>query len=86
VYPNLVKLAGGPEPLAKLALEKVEAGKPVEALHVTDVILAYDQKNAAALNVRIKAMEYLKQHTQNRVESGWLDYGIRLAKEKLAAQ
>jgi alkyl sulfatase BDS1-like metallo-beta-lactamase superfamily hydrolase len=86
VYPNLVKLAGGPEPLAKLALEKVEAGKPVEALHVTDVILAYDQNNAAALNVRIKAMEYLKQHTQNRVESGWLDYGIRLAKQKLAAQ
>ena len=84
VYPDLVKLAGGPESLAKLALEKVEAGKPVEALHLTDVILAYDQKNAAALNVRIKAMEYLKQHTQNRVESGWLDYGIRLAKEKLA--
>jgi len=86
VYPSLVKLAGGPEPLAKLALEKIEAGKPVEALHVTDVILAYDQNNAAALNVRIKAMEYLKQHTQNHVESGWLDYGIRLAKQKLAAQ
>jgi len=84
VYPDLVKLAGGPESLAKLALEKVEADKPVEALHLTDVILAYDQENAAALNVRIKAMEYLKQHTQNRVESGWLDYGIRLAKEKLA--
>jgi len=26
----------------------------------------------------------LQQHTQNRVESGWLDHGIRLAKEKLA--
>lgn len=84
VYPDLVKLAGGPELLAKLALDKVEAGKPVEALHLTDIILASDQKNAAALNARIKAMEYLKQHTQNRVESGWLDYGIRLAKEKLA--
>jgi len=84
VYPDLVKLAGGPEPLAKLALEKVEADKPVEALHLTDVILACDPKSAAALNVRIKAMEYLKQHTQIRVESGWLDDGIRLAKEKLA--
>src|SRR5215510_3310344 len=52
IYPDLVKLAGGPEPLAKLALEMVEAGKPVEALHVTDVVLAFDQKNAAALNVR----------------------------------
>jgi len=86
IYPDLVKLAGGAEPLAKLALEKIDAGKPVEALYLTDVILAYDQKNAAALNARIKAMEYLKQHTQNRVESGWLDYGIRLAKEKLLAQ
>jgi hypothetical protein len=51
---------------------------------LTDVILAYDQKSASALKARIKAMEYLQQHTQNRVEAGWLDYGIRLAKEKLA--
>jgi alkyl sulfatase BDS1-like metallo-beta-lactamase superfamily hydrolase len=84
VYPDLVKLAGGPEPVTRLALEKVEAGKPVEALHLTDVVLAYDQKNSAALLARVKAMEYLRQHTQNQIESGWLDYGIRLAKEKLA--
>ena len=84
VYPDLLRLAGGPEPVARLAVEKLEAGKPVDALQLTDVILAYDQKNAAALNAKIKAMEYLKQHTQNRVESGWLDSGIRLAKEKLA--
>jgi len=83
VYPDLVKMAGGPEPLARLALEKIESGKPVEALHLTDVILAYDEKNAPALQARIKAMEYLQQHTQNRIESGWLDRGIRLAKEKL---
>jgi alkyl sulfatase BDS1-like metallo-beta-lactamase superfamily hydrolase len=84
VYPDLVRLAGGPEPLARLALDKIDAGKPVEALQLTDVILAYDQKSLPALNARIKAMEYLHAHTRNRVESGWLDYGIRLAKEKLA--
>jgi alkyl sulfatase BDS1-like metallo-beta-lactamase superfamily hydrolase len=84
VYPDLVKLAGGPEPLARLALEKIEAGQPVEALHLTDVILAFDQKNVPALNARIKAMEYLRQRTKNFVESGWLEHGIRLAKEKLA--
>jgi alkyl sulfatase BDS1-like metallo-beta-lactamase superfamily hydrolase len=83
IYPDLVKLAGGPEPLARLALTKLEAGQPVEALHLTDVILAFDPKNVPALNARIKVMEYLQQRTQNRVESGWLDYGIRLAKEKL---
>jgi alkyl sulfatase BDS1-like metallo-beta-lactamase superfamily hydrolase len=85
VYPDLVKLAGGPEPLARLALDKIEVGQPVEALHLTDVILAFDQKNVPALNARIKAMEYLRQRAQNRVESGWLDYGLRLAKEKLAS-
>jgi len=84
VYPDLVKLAGGPEPLARLALDKIAAGQPVEALHLTDVILTFDPKNVPGLNARIKAMEYLRQRTQNRVESGWLDYGIRLAKEKLA--
>ena len=83
VYPDLVKLAGGPEPLAKLALDRIEAGQPVEALHLTDVILVSDPKNASALNARIKAMEYLRSHTQNKIESGWLDYGIRLAKETL---
>ena len=85
VYPDLVRLAGGPEPLARLALDKIGEGKPVEALHLTDVVLAVDAKNVAALNARIKAMVFLRQHTQNRVESGWLDYGIRQAKEKLGA-
>src|SRR5579864_2134077 len=84
IYPDLVKLAGGPERLAKLAVEKIEAGKPVEALHLTDVILAYDQKNDAALNARIRAMEDLRAHTQNSVEAGWLEFGIRIAKQKLA--
>ncbi|HTS36415.1 MAG TPA: alkyl sulfatase dimerization domain-containing protein [Candidatus Solibacter sp.] len=85
VYPDLVKLAGGPEPLAKLAQQKIDGGQPVEALHLTDVVLAADPKNISALNVRIKAMQYLKERTQNRIESGWLDYGITLAKENLAS-
>jgi alkyl sulfatase BDS1-like metallo-beta-lactamase superfamily hydrolase len=86
VYPDLVKLAGGPEPVAHLALEKIEAGKPVEALHLTDVILAADPKNTSALNARVKAMEYLKQHTQNRIEDGWLDYGMKRAKDTLGTE
>jgi len=86
VYPDLVKLAGGPEPIAELAFEKVAAGKPVEALHLTDIALAYDQKNSAALKARIKALEYLKKDCENFVEEGWLDYGITKAKERLASQ
>jgi len=86
VYPDLVRLAGGPEPLVRLALEKMEAGKPVETLHLTDVVLASDPNNQAALGARLKALEYLREHTENYVEAGYLDYGIRTAKEKLASK
>jgi hypothetical protein len=61
----------------KLALERLEAGKPVEALHLTDVVLAYDQNNNAALGARLKALDYLRERCENFVEAGWLDYGIR---------
>src|SRR5580700_1031171 len=86
VYPDLVKLAGGPEPLVRVALEKLEAGKPVEALHLTDVVLAYDPKNNAALSAQLKVLSYLQERSQNYIESGWLDYGIRTTKEKLASK
>jgi len=83
VYPDLVKLAGGPEPLVQLALEKVKDAKPVEALHLTDVVLAYDPKNAAALNARLQALNYLEDKCQNFVEDGWLQYAITKTKDKL---
>ena len=84
VYPELVKLAGGPEPLVKLALEKVATAKPVEALHLTDVVLASDPNNRAALEARLKALEYLRERCENYVEAGYLDYGIEKTKAKLA--
>lgn len=86
IYPDLVKLTGGPDPLVKLALEKQAAGKSTEALHLTDIVLAYDPKNTAGLNARLKVLETLREKTENFVEAGWLDYGIRAAKEKLASQ
>lgn len=84
VYPDLVQLAGGPEPLVRLALEKVQAGKPVEALHLTDVVLASDQNNREALEARLKALSILQERSQNFVEDGYLEYAVRKAKEKLA--
>lgn len=86
VYPDLVKLAGGPDSIVRLSQEKIDAGKPVEALHLTDVVLAYDEKNSGALNARIKALESLEKNCQNFVEEGWLQYGITKAKEKLEAK
>jgi hypothetical protein len=86
VYPDLVRLAGGPGPVAQLALEKLQAGKAEEALHLTDVALAYDPNNAVVLNARIKVLESLREHCQNFIEDGWLQYGIRNAKNKLEAK
>jgi alkyl sulfatase BDS1-like metallo-beta-lactamase superfamily hydrolase len=86
IYPDLVRLSGGPDVIARLAFEKIELGKPVEALHLTDVALASDEKNAAALSARIKALEYLRDRCENFVEQGWLEYGIAKAKAKLASE
>src|SRR5258708_17756521 len=54
IFPDLVKLAGT-EAVVRLAVEKVTAGELVEALHLTDVVLASDPKNSESLNPRIKA-------------------------------
>jgi alkyl sulfatase BDS1-like metallo-beta-lactamase superfamily hydrolase len=83
VYPDLVKLAGGPDSIVQLALEKLKDGKAVEALHLTDVVLTSDEKNSAALNARLQALNYLEDRCQNFIEEGWLQYGITKTKEKL---
>lgn len=82
IYPDLVKLAGA-EAVVKLAQEKIAAGKLIEALHLTDVVLAADPKNPDALNARIKALEVLRDKSENYVETGWLEYGIDKAKLQL---
>ena len=86
VYPDLVKLAGGPEPLVRLALVKLEAGKPVEALRLTDVVLAYDQNNGAALGARLKALDYLRKRCENYVEAGYLASAIKTIKAHVASE
>ena len=48
VLPDVAKLAGGPEPLAKLAQEKIAAKQYVEALHLTDIALAGPRHTAPA--------------------------------------
>jgi alkyl sulfatase BDS1-like metallo-beta-lactamase superfamily hydrolase len=83
IYPDLVKLTGA-DAVVRLAVEKVTAGKPVEALHLTDVVLASDPKNSGALHARIKALEVLRDRSENFVETGWLEYGIDKAKGQLA--
>jgi alkyl sulfatase BDS1-like metallo-beta-lactamase superfamily hydrolase len=83
VLPDVVKLAGGADAVAKLAAERVAAGKYPEALRLTEAALSAEPNNAAALKVRLEALEKLRAASRNSNESGWLDYGIRTTKKQL---
>jgi alkyl sulfatase BDS1-like metallo-beta-lactamase superfamily hydrolase len=82
VYGDVVRLAGGPDAVTKLALERIEAGRAVDALHLTAMALAADAANQAALAARLKALESLRDRCRNSNERGWLDYSIKVTQEK----
>ena len=83
VYPDVVKLAGGPEAVATLAIGRAEAGDAIAALHLTDIALGADPNHRRALEARLKALEILRSRCKNTNERGWLDYSIREAKGRL---
>ena len=83
IYGDLVKLAGGPDTVTKLAGEKLAAGQNQEALRLTDAALAADPANRPALEMRLKVLEDLKSRSKNSNELGWLDYGIGQVRNKL---
>ena len=72
IYPDLVRLAGGADSVVKLAIERVNAGQAVEALRLTDVVLAGEPGNKPALEARLKALEILVSRCKNTNERGWL--------------
>jgi alkyl sulfatase BDS1-like metallo-beta-lactamase superfamily hydrolase len=82
-FPDLVKLAGGPDRVAQLASERVEKGEFVAALHLTDAALAADPHHTKALEVRLQALQKLREQSHNSNESGWLDNGIQKVKQQL---
>ena len=86
IYPDLVKLAGGPDAVVKLAMERINSGQPVEALRLTDVVLAGDTGNNPALQARLKALELLVSRCKNTNERGWLEYAVRTTKAKLGGR
>src|SRR5262249_21159738 len=73
IFPDLVKLSGGPDPVAKAAAERLKLGQPLEALRLTDVALAADPAHHAALETRLKSLELLRERSRNTNERGWLD-------------
>lgn len=86
VYADLVKAAGGIDAIIKIAMEKIESGQAVEALRLTEIAMAADPANRKSLEVRLNALEKLRDQCRNSNERGWLDYSIRTTKQKLEKQ
>jgi alkyl sulfatase BDS1-like metallo-beta-lactamase superfamily hydrolase len=86
VYPDVVKLAGGPDAVAKLAMDRAQAGQAVEALHLSDIALAADANHQPALQAKLKALETLLSRCRNSNERGWLEFSVSQVKSKLGSK
>jgi alkyl sulfatase BDS1-like metallo-beta-lactamase superfamily hydrolase len=78
IYPELVTMLGGPDPILTRAAELTAAGRHAEAIRLTDVVLVSDPTNRPALETRLAAVEALYAASANVNELGWLN-GARRA-------
>jgi hypothetical protein len=78
VWPDLVELAGGTDVLTERALAHVDQGRPLHALHITDIVLAHTPTDRAALLVKRAALDQLliASGRENFSEVQWLESEI----------
>jgi alkyl sulfatase BDS1-like metallo-beta-lactamase superfamily hydrolase len=79
IWHELADLAGGAAVLTKQARAHLDAGRPLHALHYTDMVLAQDPDAPAALQVKLGALEQLLEASgrENFSEVRWLEAEIR---------
>ncbi|MFM7271774.1 MAG: alkyl sulfatase dimerization domain-containing protein, partial [Actinomycetes bacterium] len=77
---DLVRAAGA-DALVALAADHVAAGRPVEALHLTDVVLTVEPAHAGARATAIAAHEALLAASGNFWEAAWLRRAITKLRE-----
>jgi alkyl sulfatase BDS1-like metallo-beta-lactamase superfamily hydrolase len=82
VYADLVELAGGAGPLAERARARLEAGEPVEAIHLAEVALAAEPAHHGALGASLAAHEQLASQSGNFWLSSWLKREIGKLRER----
>jgi len=85
-YPDIVNLAGGPRAVARLAFQALRRGEVVKALHLTNMALTGDGANQAALLVRRKALQSLREQSRNQNERGWLDSSLQTVQRRLSSR
>jgi alkyl sulfatase BDS1-like metallo-beta-lactamase superfamily hydrolase len=87
VNTDLVELAGGARTLAERAKKRLEEGRPLEALHLLDIALGAQPRDADALTVKKEALQALLQQSggTNLSEVMWLKSEIAAAEAALAS-
>jgi alkyl sulfatase BDS1-like metallo-beta-lactamase superfamily hydrolase len=66
----------GTDALTAAARARLEAGEPVVALHVTDIVLAAEPDHGGARAVAAAATRRLREASSNFWESAWLDRSL----------
>jgi alkyl sulfatase BDS1-like metallo-beta-lactamase superfamily hydrolase len=79
VWPDIVELVGGTGPFIDRADAHVKAGQPLQALYITDVVLAHSTGDRDALRVKRAALQQLLTASgrENHSEVQWLEQEIR---------
>jgi alkyl sulfatase BDS1-like metallo-beta-lactamase superfamily hydrolase len=83
VYGPLVQMAGGADAVARRAGELMAHGDFVAALQLTDIALAANSRNSAALQVQMDALRALEQRSKNQMERNWPRCGIEVVEQRL---
>lgn len=81
VWSDVVDLVGGTAPLTERAATHAKAGRPLQALHLTDVVLAHAPADPDALGIKRQALEQLLSSSgrENHSEVQWLEQEIKSA-------
>ena len=84
---DLAELAGGAAALAERARQKVNDGRPLEALHLLDIALDAEPSSADALAVKKDALQVLLRESggTNLSETMWLKSEIAATEAATAA-
>lgn len=84
VWSDVVDLVGGTSPLTERAAAHAKAGRPLQALHLTDIVLAHTPADPDALAVKRQALEQLLAASgrENHSEVQWLEQEIKSATVK----
>lgn len=82
---DLARLAGGAGPLSALAREKLDAGEPLQALHLLDIALSAEPDHEGALRVKLAALQHLLAASggANLSEVMWLKSELAAAEATL---